>query len=279
MPDITITIPTPQLTPPQYFKVRYRPDGGLTWTDISPKNNTPFVVAGLAVGVYEFEVIVVLADGSECPPTTFKWVVVDFECPDFTVTIQLNPFGINISYSGGGVPPCGWRINISDLAQTGATQPAFNPLPASPFFIPVNGAPQPLHIRIIADLCDKSKICFEDDILLPEPPVCTPMTNLNGTVTLTDRTDTQNFYRLNITGTQSNPVTPFSKITVTQVGSNPPIQKWTQTFPNVAMNTPININLPIAFNIFGAGGQAVTISWFVVVEDICGKTHTFVVTA
>lgn len=111
MAELTVTIPYPILTAGQSFKVRYRalPAGGFSAP--SSRTNAAFTITGLTAGTqYEFEIIVVNADASECPPTFWYGTPQDeYSCDVFTVTQSGDgvsaPYVLNITYTGSPPTP------------------------------------------------------------------------------------------------------------------------------------------------------------------------------
>lgn len=277
MPDITIQQSIPVLTGGQYFKVRYRATGSPTWADISPKTNAAFVIYGLSVGSYEIEFIVVLEDGTECPAVVTTFVVRDYECPDFTVEQQESPYGIEITHNVTVDPPCGWVVYIHEIAPAIGTKTINYPtFPASPVFINVAGQQRDLYVQIQANLCDRAKFCFEDDVPMPPaPPECEPMTGFSGTAVLKQREGNVEYYVLTFTGTQSNPITTKPIVIIEQAGTTAPVPKWKQSF-YPTWGSPFSFTAQVQYNLHAS---VVTRAWNIWVIDACGKTTGFTISA
>jgi hypothetical protein len=178
MADLEITIPFPILTPPEIFKVRYRKLPAGVFSSYQNEDNTPFTLTGLTSGDYQIEVIVVLADGTECPATSFIETVVEFTCGTFTVTQELTPYRLKIEHSGVIASGCGYNIGYRQIGSTGFANVHYNdPLPASPIYINIPfPTPLDLEVRITADQCNgKATICYDEVVDKPVVPPCVPM--------------------------------------------------------------------------------------------------------
>lgn len=276
MPDITIQQSTPVLAGSQYFKVRYRQVGSPTWIDISPKTNASFIIAGLAVGSYEIEFVVVLEDETECPPVITQFVVKDYECPTFTVTQQSSPYGIVVTHGGVVNPPCGWTLYIHEIAPaTGTVSLTYPSFPASPLFINVSGQPRDLYVQIEANLCDRAKYCYEQTVTKPVVPECVPMSGFSGTAVLRNKEGNVEFYTLVFSGTQSNPITTAPIVIIEQAGTTFPVPKWKQTY-NPTWGNPFSFSAIVQYNLHAS---VFTRAWNIWVIDACGKTTGFTISA
>lgn len=235
MSNLNITIGTPVLIAGEHFKVRYRllPNGSFG----APQNetNAQFTLTGFSDGSYELEVIVVKADGSECPPTyqTFD-VVTPFTCIDFTVGLVVETNGLiylQISYSlpGGFTnPPCGWTIvyngNVANYAA----------LPASP--IKILAPNVTTQVQIIANSCNSNQRACYTGTIPPATVTCIPTF--------------YNSYSI-LPTSLSTPATPEFLITIHFTQSTP---CTTLLYLNCFQGTvfsgaPVNINMmPISVN-------------------------------
>lgn len=278
MPNLTVTISTPVLTAGQSFKERHRLLPGGAWSGYTTRSNAAFTLTGLSQGNYEFEFILVLANGTECPARYFTQEVKEFECPTFTITQERTPvYRLKIEYTlpSGYVAPCRYLIGYRDIATgSGFANTTYTTLPPSPFYIPITGAQtnvRDLVIRIVADLCeDRYKYCYED--IVPAPPAvpCVPMGLFEWAVNRIKLTETTGYYQFQFTALQSVPATTNAIIHIKQSGWMPPVSPW-QT--NIVLNPAPN---PFVFNTtiqYNRGVTAQQVSWSFYLTDGCGKTH------
>lgn len=278
MPDITITIPTPILTGSDTFLVRYRALPAGAWSSHTTQTNAPFTLTGLAVGLYQLEVIVV-KDGVECPAITKQFeIIAEYECIEFEaelVQTSAGLYNIEISYTIPSPlvnPPCGYIIEIRGKSTKTIT---YATLPASPIKIQVLN--EPMLVRVIADLCNgKRENCYEADITML-PPNCTP-------IVITDTSVAQLMgapffgtrFRIFFQITQSTPVTNYMVVLIQQKASAVISGNVGQT--SYASFNPLNItNTPTQFfvdidanlNIYGT-----LMEFDYMLQDYCGKKHT-----
>lgn len=220
MADITITIPAPTLTAGQYFKERHRqlPSGG--WSGYTNRNNAPFTITGLSNGDYEFEFVLVNADGTQCPAVYRTYTLIpDYDCISFASEMKKvnGLFHIEVTYTlppGHTDPACGWEIEyiLNGNAQkfTLATLPAGGVIK-----IPCTNDPGIIYVRAL--MCNgRTKICHSNDITnFPTPP-CVPFSNVVITIDEVQVASDYCEYYLNITFTQSVPATTQVKLNYTQ---------------------------------------------------------------
>ena len=211
MADLNITIPSPQLTTGQYFKVRYRQLPSGTWSGYSNQSNAPFTITGLSVGDYQLEFKLVNADASECAAVYRVYTITpDYEC----ISFSSNTVGVNnityfeLTYTlppGHTAPPCGWELEYSDGTTTKTSTYASLP-PSGTLRMPVPNVAGV--VRVFALLCNgKKKECHAGDVTpVVYPPPCIPMSNVSINI-LEQLNNGVCEYFLEIKFTQSSPTT------------------------------------------------------------------------
>jgi|GEM_PF-2571413 hypothetical protein len=238
MPNLDITISTPVLTAGQYFKKRHRLLPAGAWSSYTNRSNAQFTLTGLSVGTYEFEFIVVNADGSQCPVRSFTKEVKEFECMDVTVEQLNNPYRIKIAYAlppGGTMPPCGIQARYQDVA--GGGWAAYN-VTTNPYYIyPPNTTPSDWRVNVNALLCEgQYKSCFNQIVPKPEPVPCTPL-SLNVQSIVFNGVDPSNSALTHFTAklivTQSNPPTLNTTVRIMQgaSGHGMSMPPWQTSYP------------------------------------------------
>lgn len=227
MADITITIPGPVLTTGQYFKERHRilPSG--TWSSYTNRSNAPFTVSGLSIGDYEFEFILVNADGTHCPAVYRTYTLIDdFDCISFNAEMkEVNKlYHFEVTYTlppGFTDPACGWEVEYTQGNNTQTFTMAN--LPVSGIIrIPCQNLPG--IVKVKANLCNgRVKECYAGDITnFPDPP-CQPFTNVQMNITeVHDPVTNRCRYYLNITFTQSVPATTNVRLNYLQASPGIP---------------------------------------------------------
>lgn len=220
MADLSITIPSPQLTTGQYFKVRYRQLPSGSWSAYSNRSNAAFTISGLTEGDVEIEFKLVNADGSECAAVyrTYK-VYGDYDCIGFDHELvpENKLVYLELTYTlplGHTAPPCGWELEYTD--PNGTVVIPYSTLPPSGKIrlkVPnVTGI-----IKMKALLCNgKSKVCYVDDVTpVYVPPPCIPMYNPSMTL-VEERNNGKCEYFLVIKFTQSIPASTNPKLVYQQ---------------------------------------------------------------
>lgn len=284
MPDITITIPQPIITPPEKFKFRYRLLPGGVFGAYSDQDNDPFVLSGLAVGQYEYEALFVNADAIECGTVVGNFeVVAEAECLDFEVE-QVVISGITYLQISYTIPSpfvnftCGYNFYYRP---TGSGQPFQNlskpNLPASPLLIQVDPSTD-YDVEIRGNSCAFTTLCFSDVIPAPDVP-CIPLT-----VTSTDVTDTQAMpggdrkVLVNINYTQSTPGTTVHTVSYSQVGINSGYPPVSGTFTANVPATNVALSFGVIARHKNSVGAYVTspagwITFQGTITDACGISH------
>lgn len=274
MPDIDITINSPVLLAGQKFKTRYRELPAGVWSANVDRTNATFTLTGLTAGKYELEVILVLADETECAATLRGFEVVDpVACIDFTAEIVQTASGLynlQINYSIPSPvynPACGWKI------QYGSTVVNYATLPTPPIVIPVQNVG--MQVKVTANGCNgNEKDCFNADV--PEiTPTCTPMTITGAEVIINGTFPGGYTLTIKFTGTQSSPPTQWLTVLVNQINvlSGTPGQASYPTFtygpiPTVGFSS-FYVSLLANNNVFGS---LLEFNWLIV--DACNVTHT-----
>lgn len=163
---VNITIPAPVLAPGEIFKVRYRLAGSPTWTNAPDQTNAQFTL-NLPPGEYELEVMLIKANGTECPVVIQPFSVKDTEgSPCIVAEAELVPDGrgyaLEITYSQANPAPCGYVVTIAPVGAIGAAQ-SYTTLPASPWRIPATN--QPYNVSIDMVLCNGDIIrCYTQQV-------------------------------------------------------------------------------------------------------------------
>ncbi|RYE25466.1 MAG: hypothetical protein EOP51_04065 [Sphingobacteriales bacterium] len=277
MASLTITINTPALTSGQYIKERHRQLPAGAWSSVTNRTNATFTLAGITPGDYQFEFILVKADGTNCQAKYYTYTVTEaqeFECITFTVTQQSNPDKLKIAYTlpvGYVAPACGYTVGYR-IGHTGAyIETRYTALPASPFYIPLPFGGQDLDVRITADQCDAAKICFDETV--PKPPVvpCSPMGNFKFTITPLEGNNQfgNRTFKCTLTGTQSSTPTTAITLHLTQVYVVAPATAWSTVLTLSGLPTSsfsISFNLTFNHNI----GLVNTYYWDASFVDACG---------
>lgn len=211
MADITINIPAPALTAGQYFRERRRKLPSGAWSGYTNRTNAAFTVTGLSVGDYEFEFILVNADGTQCPATYRKHTLIeDFTCISFTSQMKKvnGLYHVEVTYTlppGFTNPTCGWEVEFLQNGNT-VNKFTYTALPTGGVIkIPCANVSGLLYIR--AQLCNgRVKVCHGNDVgYIPEPP-CVPMSDVNISVERQFVNGACKYF-LVVTFTQSNPAT------------------------------------------------------------------------
>ena len=273
MADRNITIPYPVLKAGEKFKVRYRILPGGAFSAYQDETNTQFTLSGLTEGAeYELEIIFVQADETECSAVYIQFTVPDsYECvEDFAAEIIRDSNGLywlEITYTPpGSQPACGWEIIYQQGSGT-ATIP-YASLPTSGL-IRISVANQSLILSIRAMICDgQYEECFLADVSEISPPSCVSISNVTMQIrevlnTVTNRCE----YFLDISFTQSNPISSTILLSYAQGGSIFNTDKFTGTVPVPSGNTPTvtkKLN-PVLFE-----GQECT-SYDISVVDVCNN--------
>lgn len=294
MPDITITIPQPIITPPEKFKFRYRLLPGGVFTAYSDQDNDPFVLSGLAVGQYEYEALFVNADAIECGTVVGNFeVVAEAECLDFEVE-QVVISGITYLQISYTIPSpfvnftCGYNFYYRP---TGSGQPFQNlskpNLPASPLLIQVDPNTD-YDVEIRGNSCAFTTLCFSDEIPAPDEP-CTPRSLVSAA--LIDQGALPNGDRkihINLTFTESTPATGgyvLWNLVWNQTGINAgtPPASGSQSypagqFPFFVAATPSGVGLNIVVRHKNTSFAYVTspAGWITIqgnITDRCGVSH------
>lgn len=282
MASISVTISDPVLGVGESFRERHRLLPAGAWSGYTSRTNATFSITGLTEGRYELEISFVQADGTICPAVSRYYDVVEppeeepYECPDFTVTQVLNPNRIKIEYTGGvGVPPCGYKIEYR--VGTGAYQPTnYATLPASPFYINLPFGGSTIHVRITANQCNGSIVCYEDDVTAPPAPVCEHMTGFDYIVTpLEQPMQKRKAYTITLTATTQSTPTPTTAatFTITQGFAVSPAVPWVGTFPVTGLSpTAFSVTFTVYHN-FPFGSPTPPVYWVLTFNDACGYLH------
>lgn len=282
MATVTITIPTPVLTPPDYFRVRYRKLPSDPFQEISDQTNVPFTITDLSEGDYELEVTPVIG-GVDCPITLTTFTVSSAK-PCLNVTdgfIQLAAPGSGMSnvatvvYDAPPNPPCGWIVEWGselDFAY-GAQSVSYytaSDFPPSPLLLPSSttlGTSQ--KVRIIADYCGGDQIvCYDAIIQRTESATCTGFLNVEAQIVAISGT-----YKIQFDILQSVPATTAPLITFTQgnlvEGDTPDSGSVTASI------TPSTTVFFIDLNPFINMIRPRDLYYVVQIRDICGNEYTF----
>lgn len=215
---VNLSIPTPVIVPPRYFRVRYRVQGTTPWTTAPNQDNDPFTL-DLPVGEYEIEFTLVNADGTLCPSVVQNITVVETEepgespCPDEVTAAVVKDgrgYALEITYVAPTMQPCGHKLLITPqgAAQYGQT---YYPLPPSP--IRITPVPNVTHdVQLIAILCNGTEIPCEDLSVPPATTLCDPAVLDNVAIIYAGSS-----YQLRFTFTQSSPYTPNFQINYSQI--------------------------------------------------------------
>ncbi len=215
MPNAVVTIPQPVLTSGQFFKTRYRVMPSGPWSSYVNRTNAAFTLTGLSAVQYQLEVILVKADGTNCPPVykTFT-LIADYSCITFASSImkQGSLYYININYTPPvGNPKCGWEIEYNQ--GTGPKIVKYTTLPASGNIkIPVANLASVLYIR--ADMCGKKKDCHSADLSPVPQSACDPII-----LTTAELFELAGKWYMKVNFTQSTPPSTALTVTYMQTGS------------------------------------------------------------
>lgn len=269
--DVNIQINTPTLIGSQYFKVWYRllPSG--SFVAIANQTNAQFTITGLTDGNYELKTVLVLDDETECEATFWPFTVVTpVDCIDFTVEIIQASNGLyflEVSYTPGYNPPCGWQIIHGGGTTTYLT------LPASPILIPTQNVTQ--QVTIVSDGCTgNQKICFDEDV--PSiTPACTPIT-VNTVTGQVNNTYPNGDYgvSINFPILQSAPPSLFLTVIINQINvlsGTPGLASYPGFSFGPITSTANNFSIPLVAN-KNVFGSLLEFNWLIV--DGCGQTHT-----
>jgi hypothetical protein len=281
MASLTITINTPALTSGQYFKERHRQLPAGAWSSVTNRSNAAFTITGLTPGDYQFEFILVKADGTNCQSKYYSYTVTEaqeFECIDFTVIQLTNPDKLKITYSlpvGYTAPACGYTVSYKIAGSINAyAVTRYTTLPASPFYIPLPFGGQDLDVRITADQCEAAKICFDENVPKPVIPPCGQMGNFKFTITPLEGNNQfgNRTFRCTLTGTQSTVPTTGISLIAKQDNVISPAVAWTNTTPITGISpTAFSISFILQFN--HSVGIVPVYYWEVSFVDGCGKTQ------
>lgn len=276
MPDFSFTIPQPQLLAGQSFKVRYRllPNGVFGSTTVFTSNSITY--PALPEGQYQFEII--WFNGVEdCPETLINFDVFEDPnpaCLDFSAEVVQNGsiYELVVTYpvpSPFQLPDCGYNFriqqggnlqNINGVVLTGSGEVRFT--------VPTNDG---LYLRITANHCDSSQICFDEDVTGVEP-TCIPLVITD--VQIEPHISNPDWRYIRIFFTNSTPRTITTNIWYTQTDSLP-----SGVTPDTG--TIIYPGLPagssdIAFVAQPKRGQwQMNPSYRGTLTDICGNTHSW----
>lgn len=271
---INIDKPILDLTLGQYFKIRYRLDGG-AWSGYTNYTTNSPTLTGLTEGEYDVEII--FYNGTaECDAVYTSFVALEApDCPTFTFEIIKVDLitQLKISWtlpSPFTAAPCGYEFVINqgsfstiiDYTTLPSTGVAFVTLPAN------------LTTTVSAYLndCYQLKLCTEADVD-PDSTACIPMTINTVAKTYDPFTD---MWLITITYGQSTPRTTATTMT------------WQQT--NVLIPPVIPTFGSFAWSPSGAAGGGASVAWKVPYNrdgqideatfkgnftDVCGNTHTW----
>lgn len=268
--DVNFQINVPTLIGSQYFKTRYRLLPAGAWSAVTNRTNAPFTITGLSAGNYELEAILVLEDETECAATFWPFTVVDpVECLDFFVQIIQASNGLyflEITYSPGYNPPCGWKITHSNGTTTYAT------LPASPLLIPTQNVAQ--QVTIVSDGCEGNRReCYNNDVPAIAPS-CTPITITSDTLVVNNQYP-NGFYGMSlvIQFNQSVPASPFLNITVNQINvlNNGTPGQFVNPSYAVPTGSATGFSVPLVMN-SNVFNNLYEVNWVVI--DGCGQKHS-----
>lgn len=279
MPNVTLTISTPILQAGEVFRTRYRllPNGA--YTANVDRDNNPFTLVGLVPGQYEMEVVLVKADGTVCEAVIKPFdVVSDYACSAFTPQIiqSGNLFYLRLSYAGVTNPPCGFHIKITGNSNNKIIN--YSPLPTSPLDIPI--ANEALNVQVIADLCNqKTLTCLDADMTAIET-ACTPLILNTATITFTKYYPNGSpGFLITLSYTNSTPPSNYLTLRCDQINvlSGAPAVVY---FPNYTFgwlaSTSTSVSFPIIANPAVFANKYHFTGYII---DVCGKKHTFSVTA
>lgn len=279
MADVTFTISYPILVGSQKFAVRYRSLPAGSWNVIADQTNAPFTINGLAVGNYELEATLILADLTECTPVSYFFDVnEDFTCyANFAAEILADGNGqyyVHLTWDFPSplvIPPCGFIIEYTN-SSTSVQIPYPTGLSLSgDMNIPIPSNEQ-TNFKVIADLCNGIyKVCFDED-LEPASVPCTPMTNVVATLS---PTTPSGYYSLIISYVNSSPATLTSILTWAQtqpVVSNPDVGSSPVLITGGAGNNgSFTVKVHPTPNAFGLE----CVQYKGTIFDACGVTHNF----
>lgn len=282
MASVTVRISSPLLDGGEKFIERHRllPLGA--FSSFTDRTNAPFTVTGLVDGTYQFEISFVKADGTICPPVFKTYDVIGeepevYECPEFTVTQEIQPARLKIEYTTGtGVPTCGYKVEYR-TATGGYIGVTYAVLPASPFYVTLPLSDD-LIVRITANQCNGSVICFEDDV--PEPPIapCTPMTDFEYLVVPSEEPmQKRKKYTITLTATQSSTPTTSAVFTIEQGFTLAPAVQWTGAFPRSGISPTAFSQTFVVYHNFPYGAPTPPVYWVIKFNDACGTLHNIIV--
>lgn len=286
MASITVRITIPQLVAGQSFSVRYREMPAGAYSAPQTEDNDPFTVTGLNAGSqYEFEITLVNADETTCPPIYWYDTAKEFICADFDIEQEgdgINtPYRLAISYTlpMGYAAPCKWYVRVKQTSSSSGWQVANYPvLPTSPFYVPLPTLPvQDYDVQIYADQCDGTfKYCFDDTVPAPEPEPCVPLVVNSTSIQLSDLNNGYPKVAIQINTTNSTPIATNTTIYANQRNLN-------IVPPNLPRSYTGNFNpaIPSGNNGFGMILSPTKTQIYIVdvhFTDACGVVHNFTVT-
>lgn len=284
MASVTITIPTPVLTPPDHFKVRYRSLPGGSWIDLPEQSNEPFTIDPIAEGNYELEVIAVVG-GIECPPVITPFSVnTSREC--LTVTnayIQLNsdgsPQSVVIDFgTPAPTPPCGWIVEYNSQYQWFLSGPIVVYYSAASFpssgqlVLPFSGtAGMAQRVRITADYCGGNQIvCYDQPIQTTVTPPCKGMAGLEPIIV-----KSAGQYYLQFALTQSDPPTLSTIVGYNQTSVPGGLPADSGSVEVAIGATATSFSVPIYPTIMTTFPFTKKIWYTVTMRDICGNAYSW----
>lgn len=277
MASLTITINTPALTSGQYFKERHRQLPAGAWSSVTNRTNAAFTLSGLTPGDYQFEFILVKADGTNCQSKYYTYTVTEaqeFECIEFTVTQLASPDKLKVEYTlpvGYTPPACGYTLGYRLGSTGGFASTRYSTLPASPFYVPLPLGGQDLDVRITADQCEAAKICYDEIVPAPVMPPCSPMGNFKFTITPLEGNNQygNRTFSCTLTGTQSSTPTTAITLHLKQTNVISPATFWTNTLTFTGLPT---VGFSISFNLtFNHSiGIVPQYNWDASFVDACG---------
>lgn len=236
MADVTVSIPLPVLAAGEYFKERHRELPSGIWSGYTNRSNAAFTITGLSEGEYEFEFILVKADGTHCPAVyrTYR-VYGDYDCIAFNSQLVHNNgiVQLEITYTipGGHTDPaCGWEIEYVDVNFNTVTIP-YTTLPASgKISLTVKNVYGT--VRVYALLCnDKKKQCYAGDVVpIVIPPPCIPMSSV--VINLVEKNNNGKCeYYIEVTFNQSSPATTVARLNYQQNQGFPNADRFNGSVP------------------------------------------------
>lgn len=289
MASVLITISNPTLGVGESFRERHRLLPAGAWSSYTTRTNAPFGLT-LTEGEWEIEIALVQDDGTVCPAVFRRVNVIEpeapdppdppepYECPDFTVTQLANPSKLMITYSGGTpATACGYKVEYYAGFSPYKTV-NYATLPASPFYVAIPYINKSVHVRITANSCNGSIVCFEADIPAPAPEPCVPLNAFDYQIEqITGQPlQKQTKYRVTITATsplQSTIPTTSTTLNIVQGYTLFPANPWTASIPKTGISpTLFSVTFEVYHN-YPYSAPTPPIYWSVSFVDGCGKSH------